>query len=93
MYGQAWAAFQMNDTAAALALTERAIRLPGPQRNKALLLRADTIFKQGDFKRARDNYITLRSMFSEADLRATVTKKIALSNKQLGLPERDGIKD
>jgi hypothetical protein len=93
VYGQAWAAFQMNDTPAALVLTERAIRLPGPQRNKALLLRADAIFKQGDFKRARDNYLTLRSMFGDSDLRAVVTKKIALCNKQLGLSERDGIKD
>lgn len=92
-YNQAWAAFQMNDTPAALMLTEKAIRLPGPQRNKALLLRADTIFKQGDFKRAKDNYVTLRAMFSDPDLRATVTKKIALCNKQLGLPERDGMKD
>ena len=36
--------------------------------------------------------INLRTMFADKDLKATVTKKIALCNKQLGLAERDGLK-
>jgi hypothetical protein len=57
-------------------------------------LYADTIFKQGDAKRAKDNYINLRSSLTDKDkdLKATVTKKIATCNRQLGLAERDGIK-
>jgi TolA-binding protein len=92
VYGQAWAAFQMNDTPAALALSQRAIKLPGPQRGKAMMLMADTIFKQGDYKRAKDNYLNIRALVGK-DQKSVVMKKIALCNKQLGLPERDGVKD
>jgi hypothetical protein len=95
VYGQAYAAFQLNDTPNALALSQKAIKISsGPLHNKAFLLYADTIFKQGDAKRAKDNYINLRSSLSDKDkdLKATVTKKIATCNRQLGHPERDGIK-
>ena len=91
VYGQAWAAFQMNDTPAALTLSQRAIKLPGPQRTKAMFLYADTLFKQGDAKRAKDFYLNLRGMLADKELKATATKKIALCNRQLKLPERDGI--
>jgi serine/threonine protein kinase len=96
LYGQAWAAFQQNDTPNALTLSQRAIKITGPGllHNKAFLLYGDTIFKQGDAKRAKDNYLNLRATLLTAgdkDMKATVTKKIALCNKQLGLPERDGI--
>ncbi len=90
-YGQAWAAFQMNDTPAALTLSQRAIRLPGPQKTKAMFLYADTLFKQGDAKRAKDFYLNLRGQLSDKEQKATATKKIALCNRQLKLPERDGI--
>ncbi len=95
VYGQAYAAFQLNDTPNALLLSQKAIKIStGPLHNKAFLLYADTIFKQGDAKRAKDNYLNLRSSLADKDkdLKATVTKKIATCNRQLGLAERDGIK-
>ncbi len=91
VYEQAWAAFQMNDTPKALALSTRAAKLMGPHNMKALVLYADTIFKQGDVKRAKDNYLVLRKT-ADKDLKSVITKKIALCNQTLGLPERDGIK-
>ena len=56
-----------------------------------MFLYADTLFKQGDAKRAKDFYLTLRGQLSDKELKATATKKIALCNRQLKLPERDGI--
>jgi hypothetical protein len=90
VYEQAWAAFQMNDTPKALSLSTRAAKLMGAHNMKALVLYADTIFKQGDVKRAKDNYLVLRRT-ADKDLKSVITKKIALCNQTLGLPERDGI--
>ena len=72
-------------------ISTKAGATPGPWRLKALLLHADAIFKQGDAKRAKDNYISLRALAGDKDFKATVTKKIALCNAKLGLAERDGI--
>ncbi|MEP6861217.1 MAG: protein kinase, partial [Deltaproteobacteria bacterium] len=91
LYGEAMAAFQQGDSPAAEAISKKASAVPGAYKLKSLLLYADTIFRQGDPKRARDNYISLRALTGDREFKATVTKKIALCNKQLGLPERDGV--
>ena len=91
LYGEAMAAFQQGDSPAAETISKKASATPGPYKLKSLLLYADTIFRQGDAKRAKDNYISLRALTGDRDFKATVTKKIALCNKQLGLPERDGV--
>jgi hypothetical protein len=91
LYGEALAAFQQGDTTSAENISVKAGSTPGPWKLKALLLHADAIFKQGDAKRAKDNYISLRALAGDKDFKATVTKKIALCNGKLGLAERDGI--
>ena len=91
LYGEAMAAFQQGDSPAAEAISKKASAVPGPYKLKSLLLYADTIFRQGDVKRAKDNYVSLRALTSDREFKATVTKKIALCNKQLGLAERDGV--
>jgi len=91
LYGEAMAAFQQGDSPAAEAISKKASAVPGPYKLKSLLLYADTIFRQGDVKRAKDNYVSLRALTSDREFKATLSKKIALCNKQLGLPERDGV--
>ncbi len=91
LYGEALAAFQQGDSPAAEAISKKAGAINGPYRLKALVLYADTIFRQGDVKRAKDNYVSLRALSGDKEFKATVTKKIALCNKQLGLAERDGV--
>ena len=91
LYGEAMAAFQQGDSPAAEAISKRAGAIAGPYKLKSLVLYADTIFRQGDVKRAKDNYISLRTLSSDKDFKATVTKKIALCNNKLNLPERDGV--
>ena len=92
VYAQAWAAFQQNDSPTALTLSSRAAKLMGPHNNtKAILLYADTIFKQGDPRRAKDNYVQLRKSATDRDTRSLLAKKIAACNQALGLPDHDGI--
>jgi serine/threonine protein kinase len=93
IYKQAWAAFQLNDTANALNLAQRASTMPGNQKPDAKLLYADALFKQGDYKRAKDFYIGLRKQFAgEPKKEAMVAKKITACNQKLKLPDGDGIK-
>ncbi|HEY5944663.1 MAG TPA: tetratricopeptide repeat protein, partial [Kofleriaceae bacterium] len=93
VYKQAWAAFQLNDTNNALTLAQRASTLPGNQKPDAKLLYADALFKQGDYKRAKDFYIGLRKQFvGETKKQTMVAKKITACNQKLKLPDNDGIK-
>ncbi len=93
VYKQAWAAFQNNDTNNALNLAQRASTMPGNQKPDAKLLYADALFKQGDYKRAKDFYIGLRKQYAgEKKQLAQLTKKISACNQKLKLPENDGIK-
>jgi TolA-binding protein len=92
VYKQAWAYFQLNDTANAQSLAQRASTMPGNQKNDAKLLYADALFKQGDFKRAKDFYIGMRKQVP-ASQKAQLAKKIASCNQKLKLPDRDGIAD
>ncbi|MGE5180697.1 MAG: protein kinase domain-containing protein [Acidobacteriota bacterium] len=91
VYKQAWAAFQTNDTAAALALAQKAAMMPGTQRTPARYLAADALFRQGEYGRAKDLYIGLLKQTQDKQERATAKKKIAACNAKLGLPDRDGI--
>jgi len=91
VYEQAWAEFQMNDTKRAADLAMRAGKLLAPHGMKAYVLYADTQFKQGDTARAKTTYLNLRKT-ADKDMKSVITKKIALCNQTLGLPERDGIK-
>jgi len=90
IYKQAWAAFQSGQIQDALNLAQKAAALPGPQKTQAKFLYADALYRNGDFKRAKDMYIGLRKQVT-GDLKATATKKIGACNGQLGLPDRDGI--
>ncbi|NVB85197.1 MAG: protein kinase [Kofleriaceae bacterium] len=92
VYKQAWAYFQLNDTANAQSLAQKASTMPGNQKSDAKLLYADALFKQGDFKRAKDFYIGLRKQVP-ASQKAQLSKKIASCNQKLKLPDRDGITD
>jgi len=91
-YRIAYDAFQSNDTTAAQTYAQKAASKSGPQKIDAMFLYADAFYKGGDFKRAKDVYIGLRGKVS-GDKKATATKKIALCNQKLGLPERDGVTD
>jgi tetratricopeptide (TPR) repeat protein len=86
LYGEAWAAYQLGDNDAALALAEKAAKEPGAQREQALVLAGDVHFKRGDYRRAKDLYVELRKQTKSDDLRAVLAKKIALANNKLQLP-------
>jgi hypothetical protein len=92
VYKQAHMAFQANDTAEALTLAQRASTMPGNQKADAKLLYAEALFKQGDYKRAKDFYIGLRKVSPDAK-KKILEKKIAACNAKLSLPARDGITD
>ena len=91
LYGEAMAAFQQGDSPAAETISKKAGTIAGPYKLKSLVLYADTIYRQGDVKRAKDNYVSLRALSNDKEFKATVTKKIALCNNKLNLPERDGV--
>jgi serine/threonine protein kinase len=93
VYKQAWAAYQANDTNNALNLAQRASTMPGNQKPDAKLLYADALFKQGDYKRAKDFYIGLRKQFDkEPKKQQQIAKKIVQCNQKLKLADNDGIK-
>ncbi|MDB4957454.1 MAG: hypothetical protein JWO36_5023, partial [Myxococcales bacterium] len=92
VYKQAWAAFQANDTDAALALAQKAAGMSGAQKMDAKFLYADALYRHGDFDRAKNMYIGLRKV-SPADKKSQAAKKIAACNRMLKLPEADGVVD
>jgi serine/threonine protein kinase len=89
LYRQAWAAFQGNaddaDKAASAAGAQQ-----GPFRNLAALLYGDVLYRQGNYMRAKGVYRDVRDRLNGEE-RATAVRKIALCNKQLKLPEADGV--
>jgi hypothetical protein len=91
-YRMAYDAFQSSDTAAAQAYAQKAATRSGAQKLDALTLYGDALFKNTEYKRAKEVYINVRGKVS-GDKRASATKKIALCNAKLGLPERDGVRD
>jgi serine/threonine protein kinase len=92
LYQQAWVAMHMNDTDAAIQLAIRSAAQPGTHKTDAKFLYGDALYKQGEYKRAKDIYIGLRKTLS-GELKVTATRKIAAANRALKLPEEDGITD
>jgi len=91
-YRMAYDAFQSSDAVAAQSYAQKAASRAGAQRLDALTLYGDALFKNGEYKRAKDVYVGVRAKVT-GDRKAGATKKIALCNAKLGLPERDGVKD
>jgi serine/threonine protein kinase len=91
-YRMAYDAFQSADITAAQTYAQKAAARPGPQKYDAMVLYGDALFKNGEYKRAKDVYIGLRAKVT-GDRRSSATKKIALCNQKLGLAERDGVTD
>jgi serine/threonine protein kinase/TolA-binding protein len=90
LYHQAWAAFQSNDTGAASKLAWQVGNEPGKFQIQAKFLYADALYRQGEYQRAKEFFVSLRKQL-KGDDRATATKKIAWCNKMLNLPETNGI--
>jgi len=90
LYLQAWVAIHMNDTDAAIRLATASAAIPGAHKTDAKFLYGDALYKQGEYKRAKDIYIGLRKTLT-GEAKATATRKIAAANKMLKLPESDGI--
>ena len=92
LFHQAWNAFQSNATTDAVQLAADAARQPGPYKTKAMLLYGDALFRQGEFARAKTIYLGVRKILTGEE-RANTVKKIARCNKELKLPESDGVTD
>jgi tetratricopeptide (TPR) repeat protein len=92
LYQQAWVALQKNEIDLAIQLAIRSAAQPGTHKTDAKFLYGDALYKQGEFRRAKDIYIGLRKTLT-GDLKATATRKIAAANRALRLPEDDGITD
>ncbi len=90
LYLQAWSAFLANDTASAEKLAQAAITAPGDQKTDAKFLYGDALFRRGEFKRAKNVFVALYDM-SQGDAKAQALKKIAACNRELNLPEGDGV--
>jgi tetratricopeptide (TPR) repeat protein len=92
LYRQAWAAFQANDTAGASKLAQQAGGEAGAYQTPAKFLYGDALYRQGEYARAKEYYLSLRGKV-HGDDHATATKKVVACNRALNLPETDGIKD
>jgi thioredoxin-like negative regulator of GroEL len=92
LYRQAVAAFQTNDMAAARALATKAVMVGGLHKTDAKVLYGDTLFRDGEYARAKEIYIGLRRS-TTGDVRAIMTRKITAANTAMQLPETDGITD
>jgi hypothetical protein len=92
LYHQAWNAFQSNATSDAAQLAADAARQTGPFKMRAMLLYGDALFRQGEYARAKNIYLGVRKN-QTGDDRGTTIKKIIACNKQLKLPEADGVED
>ncbi len=91
VYKQAWAAFQNNDTTAALTLAQKAAGMQGQQRIPARFLVGDALYRQGEYDRAKAFFINLLQQVPDKESKATAKKKIAACNQKLGKPDADGI--
>ena len=61
--------------------------MAGNQKVDAKMLVGDALYKEGEFTRAKQFYIVVRGLV-QGDKKAAATKKIALCNAELHLPER-----
>jgi serine/threonine protein kinase len=92
LYHQAWAAFQSNATGDAVTLASQAAAQTGPFKTKAMMLYGDALYRQGEYGRAKNVYTGLRKGLTGDD-RIEAAKGIQRCNKQLKLPESDGVVD
>ena len=92
LYHQAWAAFQSNATGDAVTLASQSAGQTGPFKLKAMMLYGDSLYRQGEYNRAKNVYTGLRKSLTGDD-RFEAGKGIQRCNKQLKLPENDGIVD
>jgi hypothetical protein len=90
VYKQAHAAFMANDITDALTLSERASNMAGNHKLDANLLYADALFKQPNYKRAKDVYVNLAKKVPK-EKKAYVVKMIGECNAKLGLPTKHGL--
>ena len=87
-------AYLQNDNKSVEMLLMRVIAVKdgNPLRIDAQLLLADVHFRTNDFPRARNLYIGVRKALKDSDPRkASITKRIAACNKQMGMAENDGL--
>ena len=75
LYGEAFAALQLNDIASATELARRAAEQPGPFKDRARLLYGDTIYRSGQFTRAKEIYFSIHET-ATGDLRAMLERKL-----------------
>ncbi len=91
LYGQAWAAFNLNDVQGAMDLSKRAIE--AGHRTEAMFLYGDSLFRLQNFQRAKDVYVSLRKRLT-GDQKAQAIHKIVACNHSLGVtPDTDGTTD
>ena len=93
LYRQAYAAFQANTTAEAATLAEKAAHEPGSFKTQAMMLYGDAMLKLGNKQRAKGVFSSLYNNNSSINSveRAAALRKLAQCNKELGLPEGDGV--
>ena len=68
----------------------KAANLPGAQKTDAMFLYGDALFRQGEFTRAKDVFLGLYRRL-QGDAKATAQRKVAACNRNLKLPESDGL--
>jgi thioredoxin-like negative regulator of GroEL len=82
LYGEAFAALQINDIASATELARRAAEQPGPFQDRARLLHADAIFRSGQFARAKELYFAIHET-ATGDRRAMIERKLIACDRGL----------
>jgi tetratricopeptide (TPR) repeat protein len=83
LYGEAFAAFQINDIATATELARRASEQPGPFEERARVLYGDTIYRSGQFERAKDIYFAIHKT-ATGDRRAMLERKLLACDRGHG---------
>ena len=90
LYHQAYAAFQAKLTGDAMDLASKAMEQPGPFRVQSQFLFADALYKEGQFARAKNVYNSIYNN-QKGEEKTAAEKKIKACNRELKLPEADGV--
>lgn len=89
LFLQARVAFQRKDFASAQELAKRAVPLANAVwKPLATLLYGDSLFATGQYRRAKMFFGAYRDQWPDIE----IDKRIIACNKQLGLPERHGLR-
>lgn len=92
LYKQAREAFAKGDHARALELAQKSATTPGAHTFDAKLLYGDVLFKQGDYRRAKDIYLALGRLATKPGPQVTaILRKVEAANRALQLPEDDDV--